>query len=187
MAPAARWVIGILAALVAAGLWMYWNSRDQPPAPAPKQALANLDTAKAAPEPAPVAAVAPVAPKVEALTATVYFDFDQSALRSGEAPKLDDLAARIKGRTFDHIDALGYADRIGEEPYNDQLSRKRAEAVVAYLVANGVEAARVRAEAKGESESSKADACKGMGPDNGKNQKLVECLQRDRYVLIKLL
>jgi hypothetical protein len=31
------------------------------------------------------------------------------------------------------------------------------------------------------------DACKGMAPENRKNQKLVACLQRDRRVEVSLV
>ena len=85
------------------------------------------------------------------------------------------------------LDAVGYADRIGEEPYNVPLSRKRAEAVVAYLAGKGVEATRIRAEAKGESEATTGDACKDLGPDSATNQRLVKCLERDRRVEVKLV
>ena len=182
MSPAIRWGIGVVLALIAGALWMFWRTGDPPkppvaaaPAPAPVQLAAT---------PAP----APAAPKAEEpVTVSVLFDFDHSALRSGEVPKLDELAARIKGRAVERLDAVGYADRIGEEPYNAQLSRKRAEAVVAYLVGKGVDAGRIRAEGKGESEAMTGGACKDMGPDSGTNQKLVDCLQRDRQVEIKLV
>ncbi|MGH8648812.1 MAG: hypothetical protein ACREUP_05845, partial [Burkholderiales bacterium] len=52
----------------------------------------------------------------------------------------------------------------------------------AYLASKGVEAARVRVEAKGEVQAVSGEACRNMGPENRKNQKLIECLQRDRRV-----
>jgi OOP family OmpA-OmpF porin len=112
----------------------------------------------------------------------VYFDFDRSALRPAESPKLDALAAKLKERKYARIDIVGHADRIGEAPHNDALSRKRADAAVAYLTAKGIDAARSHAEGKGESDTAIAEGCKDMGPERGDNEKLVACLQEDRRV-----
>jgi OOP family OmpA-OmpF porin len=120
------------------------------------------------------------------VTALVLFDFDRSVLRPGETPKLDELIAKFKGRAFDGVDAVGHADQIGTDPYNLRLSERRAEAVRAYLVGKGVDAGSIRTEAKGEREAMTGEACKKMGPENQKNQKLVECLQPDRRVEITL-
>jgi len=59
--------------------------------------------------------------------------------------------------------------------------------VQAYLVGKGMDAGRIRAEAKGEDEAVTGETCKNMGPEIRKNQKLVECLQRDRRVEVKLV
>ncbi len=195
MSPAIRWIAGILLAVVAGALWMFWKPGAQQPqavakaeVAAPQVAATPAETTPAAAALGPVASIVPPAPKVvEPVTVIVFFDFDRSALRSGEVSKLDELAASIRGRTVERLDAVGYADRIGEEPYNAPLSRKRAEAVVAYLVDKGVDAGRIRAEAKGESEAATGDACKDMGPDSATNRKLVACLERDRRVEIKLV
>jgi len=171
-----RWTLGILAALVIAILLFLWLRGDQKQAPA-KGAVATQPAAQK-----------PAEPKAEGpLTASVLFEFDQSALRPGETAKLDELAARIKGRAYDRVDAVGHADRIGGNDYNLQLSTRRAEAVRAYLVGKGIDAGRVRADAKGESEAASGEACKNMGPESRTNQKLIECLQRDRRVEVKLV
>jgi OOP family OmpA-OmpF porin len=182
MKPSTRWTIVILVVVVIGIIWLLWTKRDEPPAPA-KSPVATQPTAPK-PEPTP----APTPPKAEEpVTASVLFDFNRSEVRPGEAPNLDELAARIKGRTFDRLDAVGHADRIGATAYNLGLSKRRAEAVQAYLVGKGVDAGRIRAEARGEDEAATGDAWKNMGPENRKNQKLVECLQRDRRVEIKLI
>ena len=182
MKPSTRWTIVAVVVVAIGIIWLLWAQRDQKPAPA-KGPMATQPTAQK-PEPSPAA----VTPKPEEpLTASVYFDFDRSVVRPGEAPKLDELAAKLKGRTFDRLDAVGHADRIGANDYNLKLSKRRAEAVKAYLVGKGVDAARIRTEAKGEDGAVTGDACKNMGPESRKNQKLVECLQRDRRVEVKLV
>ena len=46
--------------------------------------------------------------------------------------------------------AIGHADSIGSDAYNQRLSVRRAESVKAYLVSKGIEANRVYTEGKGE-------------------------------------
>jgi len=182
MKPSTRWTIAVLVVVAIGIIWLLWTKRDQQPAPV-KAPIATQPTAPK-PEPTP----APTPPKAEEpVTASVLFDFDRSVVRPGEASKLDELAAKVKGRTFDRLDAVGHADRIGTNDYNLKLSKRRAEAVQAYLVGKGMDAGRIRTDAKGEDEAVTGDACKKMGPENRKNQKLVECLQRDRRVEVKLV
>ena len=47
---------------------------------------------------------------------------------------------------------IGHADKIGSTGYNDALSRRRAEAVGAYLLAAGVSPAVMRVQYRGSSE-----------------------------------
>ena len=50
------------------------------------------------------------------------------------------------------IIAVGHTDSIGTVPYNQRLSVRRAEAVKAFLVSQGIERNRVYTEGKGESQ-----------------------------------
>jgi len=158
-------------------------------APAASQATAAGTAASTAPVAVAAVAAVPVAATAaapakaeETLVAKLYFDFDRSALRAAESPKLDALAAKLKDRKYARIDIVGHADRLGEAPHNDLLSRKRADAAAAYLASRGIDAARSHAEGKGESDTAIAEGCKGLGPESGDNEKLVACLQEDRRV-----
>jgi OOP family OmpA-OmpF porin len=174
MNPTTRWTLGILAAVVVALLLFFWSRSDKKPVPAQGEIATQ--------------SAAPATPKADGpVTALVFFDYNQSAVRPGEAAKLDELAARAKGQASDRLDAVGHTDRIGGPDYNLGLSKRRAESVRAYLAGKGVEAKRVRADAKGETETVTGDACKNMGPESRDNRKLVECLQRDRRVEVKLV
>jgi len=199
MAPAVRWIVGIVLALIAFGLWTAWGGGKSPstvpdkapvaqaPAAPPASVQPVALTANApAPASAPAPAPAPAPVAEEPVTVALYFDFDRSGLRADEKPKLDALVAKVKGKSFKRLEAVGHADRIGEEPYNDQLSRKRAEAVVAYLALNGIDAARLSAEGIGEHESTTGDACKDLGAESPTNQKLIDCLKSDRYVQVTM-
>ena len=174
MKPVTRWSLVGLAVVVIAILFMLWSPRDKQQAPA---------DSGVAQQP-----VAPMPPKAnEPVTASVHFDFDRSVLRAGETSKLDELAATVKSRAADRVDAVGHADQIGTDTYNLHLSEQRAEAVRAYLVGKGVDAGSIRTQAKGESEGITGDACRKLGSGKRKDQKLIECLQPDRRVQITLV
>ena len=120
----------------------------------PATAAAECDGApKAAPAPAPKAApVAPVAPVATSskvtLLADALFDFDKSTLKPEGIQKLDGLVQKLKDVTVEVIIVVGFTDSVGTLAYNKKLSLRRAEAVKAYLVKNGIEASRVYTEGK---------------------------------------
>jgi OOP family OmpA-OmpF porin len=176
MNPTQRWTVVGVIVLIIALLWLFWPKAEEKPVPV--KGPVAVQPAAPKPEPAPRAG--------EPVTATVLFDYDSSTLRQGEAAKLDEIAGKAKGRASDRLDAVGHADRIGSDSYNMDLSRRRAEAVRNHLVSKGIEAGRVRTEAKGESEAATGTACQNMGPESRSNRKLVECLQRDRRVEVRL-
>jgi OmpA-OmpF porin, OOP family len=129
---------------------------------------------------APMAAPAPVIEKVS-LASDVLFEFDKAQLRPSGQEKLDELAGRIKDAQIESVLAVGYADRIGPEQYNEKLSAERAEAVKQYLSQKGIEQQRVRSEGRGEGQPVTGDQCKGQ-----KGAKLISCLQPDRRVEIEV-
>ena len=94
--------------------------------------------------PAPAAAPKPAAQKVT-LAADALFDFNKADLRPEGKAKLDKLANDIKGIKLEVILAVGHADRLGDDAYNQKLSEKRAASVKSYLVSKGVDANRVYA------------------------------------------
>lgn len=135
-----------------------------------------------APAPAPVAAPKPAAKKVT-LSADALFDFNKATLRSEGTAKLDKLAEDVKGLNLEVIIATGHADRLGSDAYNQKLSEKRAQTVKAYLTGKGIEANRVFAEGKGETQPvTKPEDCKGP-----KSKKIIACLQPDRRVDIEVI
>ena len=154
-------------------------------APAPVAAAPAKPAAPAVPA-APLAAPKPAAAKIT-LAADALFDFDKADLRAEGKTKLDDLVGKAKAIKLEVVIAVGHADRIGDDKYNQALSERRAAAVKTYLVSKGIEANRVYAEGKGEKQPVTGDKCKNMGPENDKNKKLVECLQADRRVDIEVI
>jgi OOP family OmpA-OmpF porin len=79
-----------------------------------------------------------------------FFDFDKAVLKPEAQAKLSDLVEKMKTITVEVVIAVGHADSVGSDAYNQRLSLRRAEAVKKFLVSKGVEANRVYTEGKGE-------------------------------------
>jgi OmpA-OmpF porin, OOP family len=138
-----------------------------------------------APEPTPLVVAPPAPPPIIeqiSLSSDVLFEFNKAELRPAGQQKLDEIAERLKGANVQQVAAIGHADRIGSDDYNQQLSEKRAEAVKQYLTQKGVEDNKVRSEGRGESDPVTGDQCKGSKA----NSKLIACLQPDRRVDIEV-
>jgi len=67
--------------------------------------------------------------------ATVPFAFDKWALSQSAKEDLDNLATGLSADKRFVIAVEGFTDSTGNRGYNEALSRKRADAVVTYLVA----------------------------------------------------
>jgi OmpA-OmpF porin, OOP family len=114
------------------------------PPPPPKPRAAEPEKPKPAPE-----KPKPVAEKVT-FAADVLFDFDKAVIKPEGKSKLDDISNKTKGVNLEVVIAIGHADSVGSDAYNQRLSVRRAESVKAYLVSKGLEANRVYTEGKGE-------------------------------------
>jgi len=154
--------------------------------PAPAAAPAPKAAASAAPAPAPAAAPAPApapaAVKVN-IPADALFAYNKAEISDIGQEKLAAFADRVtKLKSLEVVIAVGHADRIGTDAYNQALSEKRANAVKDFLVNKGVPANRVYTEGKGKTQPVTGNECRKLGPENGRNQKLIDCLGADRRV-----
>ncbi len=85
------------------------------------------------------------------ITETIFFDFNKASIRQHSYGLMDEIALVI----IDHANILkirveGHTDSDGDDAYNRQLSQARAESVVNYLVAAGVERDRLEPVGYGE-------------------------------------
>lgn len=89
------------------------------------------------------------------LTAVIYgihFDTDSDRLRSDAAPALEQLLAALEASPGLAVTIEGHTDSDASDEHNLDLSRRRAQAVTAWLTERGVEEGRLTAEGKGEAE-----------------------------------
>ena len=159
---------------------------DPRPTPAPMAAVAEspppapLLIAQATPAPAPMPTR--VTRRVT-FDADALFDFDKSTLRPAGRTALDGFVASIKTITPETVSATGHADRFGSDAYNQRLSERRVQTVKAYLVSQNMDASRIHAEGKGETQPvTKPGDCLGA-----KSAKVIACLQPDRRVEVEVV
>jgi OOP family OmpA-OmpF porin len=83
---------------------------------------------------------------------SVNFEFDHDQLTAPATSTLDEVATALKANPGIAIEIVGHTDAIGSEPYNMALSQRRANAVLRYLAANGVDTSRFEVRGVGESD-----------------------------------
>jgi len=183
-------LISIAAALALIGACA---TEPEKPAPAPAPKAAPAPAPRAQPQPVPAPPPAPVAkpevkpeppkkPAVMNLASTELFEFNKAVLTQDARVKLDkEVVAKLKDlKDVRYIIVNGHADRLGSPQYNQRLSEKRAEAVRAYLVSKGVDAAKV--ETLGFGKTLPIKAC----PDQKDRKGLIACLADNRRVVVEV-
>ena len=81
----------------------------------------------------------------------IFYDFDKATLRPESKKALDEMAQILKDNPHVAIEMASHTDRKGSDKYNEGLSQRRAQSVVDYLVAAGVERERLQPHGYGES------------------------------------
>ncbi|RZL46627.1 MAG: OmpA family protein [Pedobacter sp.] len=82
----------------------------------------------------------------------ILFDFDKTALKDAAKTNVQSLAASLNQYPDTDIKIIGHTDSKGTEQYNMGLSERRAAAVKAYAVSQGVPSSRLVTIGKGFSE-----------------------------------
>lgn len=68
----------------------------------------------------------------------IFYDFDKATLRPESKESLDQLVEMLRDNPNITIEMTSHTDRIGTEDYNIDLSKRRAKAVVDYLIEAGI-------------------------------------------------
>ncbi|TFG98082.1 MAG: OmpA family protein [Myxococcales bacterium] len=119
------------------------GERPAPPPPPPAPVVR-----RPAPAPAP-----PPAPSTQErlVLRGVTFATDSAQIDPGSAVVLDVAAEQLRARSGVNVVVEGHTDSTGSDAYNQQLSQRRADSVLGYLVRKGVPANRLTARGMGES------------------------------------
>ena len=126
-------------------------------------------------QPAPAAPVVampepPPRPRTAAcdspLAATLFFDWDSIVLPANADETLAFVTENKQACGWNSFTVIGHTDRSGSDGYNDNLSRRRAEAVAARLQATGLSASALTVSGRGESEPKVSTADGERNPTN---------------------
>jgi outer membrane protein OmpA-like peptidoglycan-associated protein len=102
------------------------------------------------PAPAPVAAPAAAPAPALAQTYLVFFDWDRANLTPRATQIISQAAADSHRQNVTTLNVSGYTDTSGTPKYNQGLSMRRAQAVAAQLVSDGVPRSEIEIHAYGE-------------------------------------
>ena len=81
----------------------------------------------------------------------IFFDFDKATLRKESIAELERLHKILTDNPKIKVKIGGHTDNVGSDAYNQQLSEKRAKAVVDWLIQHGIDASRLQYQGYGES------------------------------------
>ena len=88
----------------------------------------------------------------EIVLKNIYYDFDKAEVREDAKPALNELAAVLRENQNIRIRLSSHTDCQGNEAYNEDLSQRRAQSAVDYLISLGIPAGRLQAKGFGESQ-----------------------------------
>ncbi len=80
----------------------------------------------------------------------IYYDYDKYDIRPDAAERLDKVVTLLKDNPGMSVELGSHTDARGNDVYNAQLSQRRAEAAVAYIVSEGIDNQRITAKGYGE-------------------------------------
>jgi len=108
------------------------------------------------------------------------FAFDKAELSGVGKELLAQIVARHKNQYIARVFVGGYTDKIGNDAYNLELSQRRADAVKAQLVADGIPADSIHTSAEGSADP--LVSCPGMG-----GEALIRCLAPNRRTEVRFV
>jgi outer membrane protein OmpA-like peptidoglycan-associated protein len=83
----------------------------------------------------------------------IYFDFDKTTLKPESFIELNKVVEFLKQNETVEIEISGHTDNKGSDDYNLNLSQGRSQAVVDYIIGEGIDSFRLSAHGYGESKA----------------------------------
>lgn len=87
----------------------------------------------------------------------IFYDYNQARLREESYPSLDDLVQLLNDNPYTAIELAAHTDRVGSQNFNLDLSQRRAESVVDYLISQGIDEGRLTPVGYGKESPKKVD------------------------------
>ena len=110
----------------------------------------------------------------------IYFEYDKADIRADAAKELDKLVDLLNDNPEIKIEMGSHTDSVASEVYNIELSQRRAESTVSYLIRKGIATERLVAKGYGESKP----IARNTNPDGTDNP---DGRQRNRRTEFKIL
>ncbi|MDX2002187.1 MAG: OmpA family protein [Chitinophagales bacterium] len=115
----------------------------------------------------------------------IYYDYNSAALRQESSASLDSLYTILIENPGISIELGSHTDARGSETYNINLSQKRAESVVKYLVGKGIALERLKARGYGETQLLADCSQLAQCPTEGEGD--CPCHQQNRRTEFKII
>jgi peptidoglycan-associated lipoprotein len=110
----------------------------------------------------------------------IYFEYNMADIRTDAAKELDKLVELLNDNPEIKIEMGSHTDSVASEVYNIELSQRRAESTVSYLIRKGIATERLVAKGYGESKP----IARNTNPDGTDNP---DGRQRNRRTEFKIL
>lgn len=93
-----------------------------------------------------------LAEKTQVEIRPIFFEFDKATLTQEAKNELDKVAELLDQNKAVQVELVGYADPLGDQQYNINLSKKRAKSALEYLSQKGIDTERMSSTGKGETD-----------------------------------
>lgn len=105
-----------------------------------------------------------------------YFDFDKADLETADGARdvLAEVLRVMRDNPTLHVMVEGHTDSVGSDAYNQKLSERRAGAVKAYLVRQGIDAGRLDTRGYGETRPVATNSAAAGRAQNRRAELIVE-------------
>ncbi len=95
----------------------------------------------------------------EIVLENIYYDYDKWDIRPDAEPTLNRLSEVLRQNPKIRIQLGSHTDCRGNDAYNQNLSQRRAQSAVNYLISKGIDGTRLSAKGYGESQPAALCAC----------------------------
>lgn len=112
----------------------------------------------------------------------IYFEFDSARIQPSAAKELDKLVQLLIDNPEIKIEMGSHTDSVGSNTYNYELSQRRAQSTVRYLISKGISAERLEARGYGEEKP----IARNTNPDGTDNPKGRDMNRRTEFKILEI-